>query len=262
MSLVNLGLFFYVAAMAFALMYGGVRKEGLFWISFALAAAGFIAQTLFLAYGWGTAGYPPAANLNELFRVAAWAILALYFALYPVTRSRILVFFLMPFVTLVYFGGCFIVPDPPVQAKPYYFTAWFTVHILLLVFGMAFFFLSFLYAAIFIMQDHSLRQRHGPSPLPIASLEEAERWSSRLLLCGYPLFTLGIFSSALYGILHGGKSNYRPGLIEGASILAWIVLGAAIYGWFSARVHPRRRAWLVVGGAAFSVLVILGIVWH
>lgn len=262
MSFVNLSLFFYVAAMAFALMYGGVRKPGLFWSCFILAGAGFTVQAIFLAHAWWQAGYPPAANLNELFRAAAWAILALYFLLYPVNRSRILVFFLMPFVTLVYFGGCFIVPDPSVEAKPYYLTAWFAVHILLLIFGMAFFFLSFLYAAIFIMQDHSLRRHHGSSPLPIPSLEEAERWTTLLLLSGYPLFTLGIFSSALYGILHGGQGRYRPGLIEGASVLAWVVLGLAIYGWYSARVHPRRRAWFVVAGAAFSVLIILGIIWH
>jgi ABC-type uncharacterized transport system permease subunit len=262
LSFVSLSLFFYVAAMAFALMYGAVRKPPLFWTCFMFASAGFIAQTLFLASGWIKTGYPPAANINELFRVAAWAILALYFLLYPLNRSRILVFFLMPFVTLIYFGGCFLVPDPAVEPKPYYFTPWFAIHILLLIFGMAFFFLSFLYAAIFIMQDHSLRRRHGPSPLPIPSLEEAERWTTFLLLSGYPLFTLGIFSSALYGILHGGQGRYRPGLLEGASVLAWVVLGLAIYGWYSARVHPRKRAWFVVAGALFSVLIILGIIWH
>lgn len=262
MSLVILTLFFYVAALAFALIYGGFRKRALFLISAVAAAAGFVIQTAFIAGQWAEKGYPPFANLNELFRGAAWAVLALFFALYPATRSKVLVFFLMPLVTLIYFGGCLALPDPSVETKPYYFTAWFTVHILLLVFGMAFFFLSFLYSAIFIMQDHSLRRRHSPSPLPIPSLEEAGRWSSRLLLMGYPLFTVGIFSSALYGILHGGKSNYRPGLIEVSSILAWGVLGVAIYGWFSAKVHPRRRAWLVVAGAAFMVLIILGIIWH
>jgi ABC-type uncharacterized transport system permease subunit len=262
MSLVNLTLFFYVLALAFALIYGGFRKRPLFLISALAAAAGFVLQTAFLAGQWAEKGYPPFTGLNELFRGAAWAVLALFFAMYPATRSKVLVFFLMPLVTLIYFGGCLAVPDPAVETKPYYFTLWFTVHILLLVFGMAFFFLSFLYAAIFIMQDRSLRRRHAPSPLPIPSLEEANRWSSRLLIMGYPLFTVGIFSSALYGILHGGKSDYRPGLIEGASVLAWLVLGVAIYGWFTAKVHPRRRAWLVVAGAAVSVLIILGIVWH
>ena len=262
MNWVNASLFFYVAALAFALMHGGFRKRPLFVIAAVAAATGFALQTAFLAVGWVEHGFPPFANLNELFRGTAWAILALFFALYPLTRSKELLFFLMPLITLIYFGGSLALPDPPVASKPFYFTAWFAVHILLLLFGMASFFLSFLYASIFIMQDRSLRRRHAPSPLPIPSLEESDRWSSRLLLIGYLPFTAGIFSSALYGILHGGQSDYRPGLIEGASVLAWIVLGLAIYGWFSARVHPRRRAWLVVAGAAFSLLIIMGIVWH
>ena len=254
-------LFFYVAAMAFALLYGGFRQRVLFLLTVAFSGVGFAIQAWQLGAAWSEFGAPPAANLHELFQLTSWAVLALFFALYPVTRSKILVFFLMPLVNLTYLAGM-MVPNTPVEAKPFYFTAWFAVHIFLLVFGIAFFFVSFLYAAIFIMQDHSLRYRHAPSHLPIPSLEEAERWSARLLLAGYPLFTIGMFSSILYGILYGNRKDYRPGLLEGASVLAWLVLGMASYGWLTAKVHPRRRSWLVVAGAAFSILIILGIIWH
>ncbi len=257
----DLALFFYVAALAFALIYGGFKQKALFAITLVAGAAGFVVQTLALARDWAATGIPPATNLHQLFLLTAWAMMALFLVLYGWMRSRILVFFLMPVVNLAYLLGT-VVPDVAVEPKPYYRTAWFAVHIFLLVFGMAFFFLSFIYASIFIMQDHSLKHRRAPSPLAIPSLEEAERWSSRLLLAGYPLFTVGMFSSILYGVLHGSRSDYRPGLLEAASILAWLSLGVAGYGWLTARVHPRRRSWLVVAGAAFSVLIILGIIWH
>ena len=106
------------------------------------------------------------------------------------------------------------------------------------------------------------RLQQGAAATPIPSLEEAERWSARLLLAGYPLFSLGMFSSILYGVLHGSKQNYRPGVLEAASILAWLILGVAGYGWLTAKVHPRRRSWFVVAGAALSVLIIIGIIWH
>ena len=257
----NFTLFFYVAALSFALIYGGFQKRILFWLTMAFASAGFAVQTVRIGWLWGRLGYPPATNLHQLFEISAWAILALYLCIYPLNRSKILTFFLMPLVMLIFLLG-FMVPDILEKPKSFYFTPWFSIHIFLLVFGMAFFFLSFLYAAIFIMQDHSLRHRHHPSELPIPSLEEAERWSSKLLLTGYPLFTVGLASAILYGILYGERKDWRPGLLEGASILAWLVLGVAIYGWFSAKVHPRRRSWLVVAGAAFSVLIIIGIMWH
>lgn len=250
-----------VLAMGFALLYGGFREKAL-WVLTALSgAAALLLQTAVLGRAWLETGIPPAVNLPEILRMAAWALLLLYFLLYPLLRSRILAFFLMPFVTLCALVGG-VLPAPAVEVKPFFTTAWFAVHILLFVFGMAFFFLSFLYATTFIMQDHSLRHRRAPSPLPLPSLEEADRWSSRLLLVGYPLFTLGILSSALYGILHRAGSAYRPGLLEAASLVAWVILGLAVYGWVTARFHPRRRSYLVVAGAAFSILTLLGIVWH
>ncbi len=258
----HLSLLFYVAAMAFALMYGGFQKKILFSCTLAFAWTGFLVQTAQEAYVWAHRGVPPATNLHELFQVTAWAVLAIYLiGLYPMTRSKILTFFLMPQVTLCFLLG-FLAPDKAVEAKDFFYTAWFPVHIFLLVFGIAFFFISFLYASIFIMQDHSLRHRHAPSSLPIPSLEEAQRWSTRLLLTGFPLFTLGILSSILYGILYGHKTDWKPGLLEAASLIAWLVLGLAIYGWKSAKVHPRKRSWLVVAGAAFSALILLGIIWH
>lgn len=262
MTLLPVTLFLYVTAMVFALLDGGFPHRSLYRLFLVCAWAGFLIESAALGSVWAHRGIPPAVNLHELFLVTAWAILGLYLLLYPMIQSRrILPFFLMPLVTLNFLLGNAI-PETAVEPKPYYFSAWFAVHILLLVFGMAFFFLSFLYAAIFIMQDHSLRNRRSPSPLPIPSLEEAERWSARLLMAGFPVFTLGIVSSAAYGIMHGRSGDWKPGVLEISSVVAWVILGLAIYGWLTAKVHPRRRSWLVVAGAAFSVLIILGIVWH
>lgn len=251
----------HVLAMGFALLYGGFREKLLWVLAVLSAAAALLVETADLGRVWMATGIPPAVNLPEILRMAAWALLLLYFLLYPLLKSRILAFFLMPFAALcAILGG--VLPAPPAEPKPFYTTAWFAVHILLFVFGIAFFFLSFLYATIFIMQDHSLRHRRAPSPLPLPSLEEADRWSSRLLLVGYPLFTLGILSSALHGALHRAVPSYRPGFLEAASLLSWVVLGLAIYGWVTARFRPRRRSYLVVAGAAFTLLTLLGIVWH
>ncbi len=262
MNIGNLPLFFYVVSMAFALLYGGFRRRGLYVFSLCAAWLGFIVQTIIGALSWIATGIPPATNLHELLQVVAWAVMALYLALYPHLRSRrILPFFLMPLVTFIYLLGSLVLNVVP-KTKPFFYTPWFVIHIFLLVFGIASFFVSFLYAAIFIMQDHSLRHRHKPTSLPIPSLEEAEKWTTRLLLAGYPTFTLGILSAAAYGILHGAKNGWRPGVMEYSSVVAWIVLGLAIYGWVTAKVHPRRRSWFVVVGAAFSFLILIGIIWH
>jgi ABC-type uncharacterized transport system permease subunit len=251
----------YVGALAFAFLYGGFRMERLGRVSVGCLGAGFAMQTGLLAYQWGHLRYIPAATLGELCAAMAWMLVLLYLIFYPRMRNTILTFFLTPVVTLIYVVSL-MVPRVSVETKPFFFTAWFAVHILLLLLGMGFFVLSFLYATVHIMQDHRLRVLHEPPRLALPPLQEAQRWSRLLLLWGYPPFTLGIFSSVLYGIRYGSGRDWHPGLMEFASAMAWLVLGVAVYGYATARVRPRRRSWLVVAGASFSMLIILGILWH
>ena len=78
------------------------------------------------------------------------------------------------------------------------------------------------------------------------------------------LLVAGLFALFLVlGLFRKGRAAERDPEAAGASAghelagvfwnLAWIVLGLAGYGWLTAKVHPRRRTWLVVAGAAFSV---------
>lgn len=254
-------LFLYVLSMAFALLYGGFRRDLLFHLCAATAGGGFILQTLHLAASWGDRGFVPVTTLPEVLDGTAWALVLVFFVFGALHRQRILVFFMLPLIVL-FLMTAGMVPQLAKEVKPYYYTPWFTVHILLLVVGMALFLYAFLYSTVFIMQDHSLRHRRQPLPLGLPSLEESGRWATRSLVLGYVLFTGGLFSSALYGFLHRGQSNWRPGLMEFASVAAWLLLSAALYGWITAQVNPRRRAWLVVAGAASIVLIILGFLWH
>lgn len=254
-------LFLYVVSMSFALLFGGFRKEPLFRLCVAFMALGFLLQTAHLATGWAATGIIPATNLNEICADTAWALVGIYLIFGAFLKSRILVFFQMPLVVLFLFAAA-IFPVVPKEPRPFYFTVWFDVHIMLLVSGIGLFLFSFLYSSIFIMQDHSLRRKRQPLSLTLPSLEESGRWATRLLCLGYALYTVGLASSAFYGAVHGSKDEWHPGLLEAASVVVWLILGAAIVGWVTAKVNPRRRAWLVVAGAASTLLIILGILWH
>ena len=257
----NLVLLGYVAAMAFAFLYGGFRLQRLGTVALACLGGGFAVHTGLLALLWSRLGYVPATTLPELCGTMAWVLVLLYLGLFFWIRNTILTFFLTPLVTLSYIFSLML-PRPMVQPKEFFYTPWFGIHIALLLVGMGFFFLSFLYASVHIMQDHRLKVLHGPPRLALPPLQEAQKWATRFLLFGYPAFTLGIFSSVAYGIRYGRGKDWHPGLMEAASVMAWLVLGLAIYGFVTARVRPKRRSWLIVAGASFSALIILGILWH
>lgn len=257
----NLVLLGYICAMAFAFLFGGFRFERLGTAAVGCLACGFTAHTFLIAILWIRMGYVPATTLPELCGAMAWMLVLLYLLLFLKIRNTILTFFLTPLVSLSYIFSLML-PRPALQPKEFFYTPWFVVHIVLLLVGMGFFFLSFLYASVHIMQDHRLKVLHGPPRLALPPLQEAQKWATRFLLCGYPAFTLGIFSSVAYGIKYGRGKDWHPGLMEAASGMAWLVLGLAIYGFATARVRPKRRSWLIVAGASFSVLIILGILWH
>ncbi|MEJ2367859.1 MAG: cytochrome c biogenesis protein CcsA [Acidobacteriota bacterium] len=254
-------LFLYVASLAFALVYGGFRKEVLFRLGFSFLLLGFLLQTLTLGRSWATYGTVPATNLYEVLILTSWAIVCSFLVFFPFIKSKVMLFFLMPLVVLAHLTAGFAA-NIPREPKPFFYTPWFTFHILMLIFGISLFLLSFIYSSIFIMQDHSLRHRRAPSPLNVPSLEQASKWATRFLVLGYILFTVGFVSAMLYGILYGKKQDWHPGLLEFASTAALVILGVAIYGWVTAKLNPRKRSWLVVAGAASSVLIILGILWH
>ena len=254
-------LFLYVVAMAFALLYGGFQKRGLYLLCAVATGIGFLLQTFGLVVQWATLHYLPVITLSEMLQATAWSLALLFFLSGCLYRHRVLIFFLLPLLALAQLTAG-VVPVSHKETQAYFYTPWFSVHITLLVLGMALFLYAFLYSTVFIMQDHRLRHRKPPLSLNLPSLEESARWATRCLLSGYLFFTVGIFSSALYGVLHRGQSKWRPGLLEYASVAAWLLLSVAVYGWLTARVNPRRRSWIIVAGAACILLIILGIQWH
>jgi len=261
-TLINgLSLAFYVAALALSFLHGGLRRTRIApWIIGCLAA-GFLGHTVEVTTSWASSGTIPATTLRELCGAQAWILVFLYLILFVRLRNTILAFFLTPIVTVSYLLYM-LLPVTHLEPKAYFYTPWFVFHILTLLFGMSLFLLSFLYAMIYIVQDNRLRRQLPPPRLPLPPVERASRWASRLLLWGYPLFTVGILSSIVYGVRYGTGRDWHPGLMEGASILAWLVLGLAVWGWFSAKVGPRKRSWLIVAGACFTVLILIGILWH
>ena len=257
----HLALFGYVGALAFAFLYGGFRLTGVAYWVMGFLLLGFAFQTGHIFEKWAESGIIPATTLSDLCSAMAWMLVFLYLAMYWKLQNTIMTFFLMPLVTTSFLLSSAL-PTGKLEVKPFFYTPWFVTHIVLLVMGMGFFFLSFLYATVYIMQDHRLRKQHAPPRLALPSLQEAQKLATLFLLLGYPPFTLGIMSSIIYGVRYGNSKDWHPGLMEAASLIAWLVLGVAIYGWVSSRVRPRKRSWMIVAGAALSVLIVLGILWH
>lgn len=258
----HLYLFLYVAAMAFALLDGGFRRKSLHVLCLTSLAAAFLLHAISFGRAWAAGGVVPSVNMPQLMDLTVLFLTLTFFLSLVLVRHREILFFLTPMIVLFLLVSGFM-PHKVPDAKPYFSTLWFPVHIFLLVSGMALILFSFIYSAIFIMQDHSLRKNKAPSPMRLPSISVSEKWSLAYLRAGFLLFTAGFLSSALYGLSRAGTDgSYRPGLLEAAALLSWIVLGTASFGWMKRGMRPRRRAFLVVAGSALFLFIFMGMQWH
>jgi len=253
---------FYVAAMAFALLDGGFRRKILYSICLASAAAGFLVHAVSFGKAWMATGIIPSTNVSQLLDIMALSLVFTYFASRLFVGHREILFFLMPIVVLFHLMSL-IIPSKAPEAKPYFTTLWFPVHIFLIVSGMSLVLYSFIYSTIFIMQDYSLRKKKTPNVMPLPPISASEKWSKIYLQAGFLFFTIGFFSSAVYGITNASKdSTYHPALLEAAALLSWIVLGVAAFGWIRSGIQPRKRAFLVVVGSSLFLFIFMGMLWH
>lgn len=253
---------FYVAAMAFALLDGGFRRRILYLLCLACTGAGFLIHSSAFAKAWISTGIIPSVNVPELLDLTVLFMVLTYFVSRIFVDHRELLFFLMPIIVSFHLVSR-IIPARVPEVKPYFTTMWFPVHIFLLVSGMSLILFSFIYSAIFIMQDYSLRKKKTPNAMPLPSISASEKWGKIYLKLGFLFFTLGFFSSALYGIMHASKdSTYRPGLLEAATLLSWALLGAAAFGWIRSGIQPRKRAFLVIVGSSLFLFIFMGMLWH
>ena len=257
----DLTLLLYVAAMAFAFLDGGFRRKALHLLCLASASAAFVLHAASLTAKWKESGVIPSVNAPQLMELTVFFLMLTYFVSGIFARQREMLFFLTPISVLLMMTAGMLPQDLP-ETKPYFTTFWFPLHIFLIVSGMTLVLFSFIYSAIFIMQDHSLRKRKQTNALLLPPISVTEKLSKFYLKTGFFFFSAGMLSSAAYGILRSDGGGYRPGLLEAASFLSWIVLGAATFGWVRSGMRPRKRAFLVIVGSSLFLFIFMGMLWH
>jgi ABC-type uncharacterized transport system permease subunit len=131
------------------------------------------------------------------------------------------------------------------------------IHIMLAVVGVALFAIATVLSLLYLFEDRSLKRKkfdtntfkHNAAPL--ASLD---RRSHRLVLAGFPVFTVAFVLGVIW--VSQRKSGYdRPEY--GFAIASWITFAAlllarVVYGW-----RGRRTAMMTVAGFAGAVAVLI-----
>jgi cytochrome c-type biogenesis protein CcsB len=199
----------------------------------------------------------PVTDVRGALSFYAFLVTLAFFFLYLRYRITSLGLFMLPFVFVLTLLSAF----RPVQ--PFDLSAfrggWLAVHIGSSILGYTGFFLTFVAAVMYLMQERELK-----SKIPrtfyyrLPSLELCDELHYRSLLFGLPLLTVGILTGFVWASrTWKGPWEFDPKIL--ASLLTWLIYLVLFSTRMSGGWRGRRAAYVAILGFATVMVTFLGV---
>lgn len=201
----------------------------------------------------------PFVNLFESLMFVVWAMMAIYLLMerrYRITGLGAFACFVAS-VTIV--CGSFLPKDVSRSLVPALRSHWSTVHIASSLIGYAGFTLSFGAVLGYALQKHLLKTKRVTAlQRRLPSLDTMDHLAYRMVALGFPMFTLGIITGALWAQpAWGSYWSWDPK--ETWALITWLVYAAYLHVRI---VQGRRGKWanrLLTVGFVCVLIAFLGV---
>lgn len=192
-------------------------------------------------------------DVRQMLTVASLAIVVAQLVAQHYGRLAILGAFITPVAFLMFLGAGLghSVPDVPEDVR----TALLPAHVLVNVLGVAAFTLAFAVATAYLIQERLLRRRQLSGLFNrLPPLDVLDSLGLRLLLVGFPLFTLGMVSGAIWA----ARMPASLSLTQVIGLVAWAVFGGVLLLRVAAGWQGKRAAIGTLLGFALALAVLVG----
>ena len=213
---------------------------------------GFILQTAFLSIRGHQLERCPITNLFEVFIFLAWSVALIYMLVGPAYRLSLMGAFTAPLVLLLQ-GFALIAPIDtrhPVNASV---NSWLEFHASISLVAYGAFALACIAGVMYLLQERQLKTHQLHSIFyhlpPLTNLFAA---ITRLLWCGFALYTVGIVSGFFTG-------HPLPRIQVVAAIVLWLLYAAILQARHLKWLAPKRVAALCVIGFSAALALLWGI---
>ena len=245
----------YVCATGLAFAYLVQRDEFVHRLASLATLAGWAVHTLSLVQLGVQMGRPPLGSLAEAVSVAVWVAVALTMWLERQAGVKVLSAFVLPVVLMLSVSSA-AAPLGLAQIDRALSNVWTTVHIALVLVGIAAFVLNFAGAIMYLIQERQLKtKRPGAFYYRLPALATLDRLTYRTLALGFPFLTTGIILGILWASRAWG-SLFAFDPLAVLSFVAWAIYAATLAGRAAAGWHGRRAAYFSIIGFAALVLTL------
>ena len=249
-----------IAAVHAVLAFVNKRRAAERTTLYALAFA-FAAHTAAIILDWVRDGRYPLFSTTEALSFLGWTLVVAYGLVtfrYPL---RALGAFLLPVVALLVFATQFVNASP--AKDPSSVTdgsgSWlFPVHVTLLIFGYASFFVAFAASVMYLWQERELRLKKFSAVFHrLPSLTTVDDVASTAASVGFTLLTLGIVTGVIWSQARSGRMFHNDP-IELFALLTWVLYLTLLH--YRVQWRGRKAAWLGVGGFTLVLCTFAGAV--
>jgi ABC-type uncharacterized transport system permease subunit len=199
----------------------------------------------------GFAGVHPGSSVREALGFLSWLLAGGYFFWSLKYDLKVLGAFVTPLVVVMLALARL---SPSGQAVPE-LTVLGRIHISLATIGVAVFSLATIVAAVYLLQERTLKKKNFDGVLykNATALETLDRLAHRLVLVGFPIFTLAIMLGVFWVAKRGTSFARIEYPIAGITWIAFasLIIARTARGW-----RGRRAAWLTILGFAAAMIVL------
>jgi ABC-type uncharacterized transport system permease subunit len=251
----------YVVAATHAVLSFVSKRRAAERVTLYAAAFGFAAHTGSIIFDWARDGHYPLFSTAEALSFLAWTLVVAFGLVTYRYPLRALGAFLLPAVALVVLASQLISADP--GKDPNTVTggsgSWlFPVHVTLLLFGYASFFVAFSASVMYLWQERELRLKKFSAVFHrLPSLSTVDDVGSTAASVGFTLLTLGIITGVIWSSARSVRMFHNDPT-EFFALLTWVVYLALLH--FRVQWRGRKAAWLGVGGFTLVLCTFVGAV--
>jgi ABC-type uncharacterized transport system permease subunit len=226
----------------------------------AIAIAGLVAHTLYLAHRAAVAEAAPLSSPAEWLLLAAWVLALLYVAASLYLPRAAVGLFLMPLVLTLIVASLLASQEPFATQRASRF--WGDVHGSVLLLGTVTVCVGFAAGLMYLLQAYFLKHRRPPvEGFRLPSLEWLERINTSSLAISVLFIGLGFASGLILSRLkHGTEPSYvlwtDPVVLSLAAMLLWLVAAEVFRLVYPAARRGRKVAYLTLASFVFLIIAL------
>jgi len=218
---------------------------------------GLLLHAAALAFEAAKIGRLPVGDVRSALSFFSFLATLAFFLVYLRYRIAALGLFMLPLVFVLTLISA-LHPDRPF-ADPAFRGGWLLVHIASIFLGYTSFFLTFVAAVMYVIQERQLKSKRPRAfYYRLPSLEICDELYSRSLLLGLPFLSLGMLTGFVWASrTWKGPWELDPKIL--ASLITWLLYLVLFSTRLSGTWRGRRAAYVAILGFAAMMVTFLGV---